>query len=240
MFPCGQSPPKPRPGALHQLPPLKALLSQANALISALSLPSKSMGSTPLAPIAVTPLSTDSWLAHPDDAAHTVKGVWLPHAWMDEAELRAKAAKADKAALPLHLWTRRIALALEAPTRSLPTLWDWQFRRVCCSAARGARHTPLLGVASLDRLMVDDQGRLAISRRPPRSLTKIYWWDPLLWTSISTDLGGNGRDLLFCSGAGRRLIPFERPATDFQFGSEASYHGTNDGNGPWPQTWPSV
>jgi hypothetical protein len=125
-----------RRNELHHLPPLKALLSQADALVSALSLPARLLGSAPLAPIPVPLLSTRTWLAHPDDALHTVKGVWLPHAWMDDSVLSAKAAKADKAALPLHLWTRRIALALETPTRSLPALWDWQFGRVCRTLVR--------------------------------------------------------------------------------------------------------
>jgi hypothetical protein len=49
---------------------------------------------------------------------------WLPHTWIDETLISAKAAKADDADLSIHLWDQRISLGLERPTGTLPAIRD--------------------------------------------------------------------------------------------------------------------
>jgi hypothetical protein len=54
----------PRRSDSDNLPPLKALLSQSGAMVAALALPSRALGSSPLAPLAVAPATSRAWIAH--------------------------------------------------------------------------------------------------------------------------------------------------------------------------------
>ena len=74
--------------------------------------------------VAENPLRTSSFLPGLQ--------VDLPHTWIDESTVTAKAAKSDTAAAPSHLWDQRITLVLPRAAKLIPllrvSLLQWQRR----------------------------------------------------------------------------------------------------------------
>eukprot|EP00980_Cylindrotheca_fusiformis_P022018 scaffold8903_cov106-Cylindrotheca_fusiformis.AAC.3 len=116
--------------ALQGFPPLGPLLRLSDAAIHALGPPALPVQGLPLAPLSTSDPSDlhRSWLPQLQ--------CWLPHDWIDRSLLTPKAAKADAAELPTHLWDKRVSLIFPCPVLALERLRSFFFTVACRSLFR--------------------------------------------------------------------------------------------------------
>jgi hypothetical protein len=112
---------------LFPLKLLEAPLQHVLTTLVAKSAPGPSIPTLPpLTPMVVAPFTGQTWLP--------ALGKFLPDAWSDETLISDKAAKADEAPVPSHLWDNRCKLVLPQLTdsalagfRKLALIWQRKY-----------------------------------------------------------------------------------------------------------------
>eukprot|EP00980_Cylindrotheca_fusiformis_P021935 scaffold8770_cov167-Cylindrotheca_fusiformis.AAC.2 len=105
-------------------PPLRILLQLSDAARRSLALSTVPLRGAPLP--TLTSNTSDggrTWLPS--------LGTWLSHDWIDLSLLTPKAAKADAAALPTHMWDKRVSLVFPCATIVLHRLRSFLFSCAC-------------------------------------------------------------------------------------------------------------
>eukprot|EP00980_Cylindrotheca_fusiformis_P018324 scaffold5977_cov98-Cylindrotheca_fusiformis.AAC.1 len=134
-FPLWTPTPVSRPQAaniLGRFPPLRILLQLSDAALRVLSSSLSPITGLPLPALAAPSApSSKSWLPR--------LSRWLPHDWIDASLLTPKAAKADGAVVPVHLWDRRISLLFPCSSSTLDCLRRFFFSCACRWVFRSLR-----------------------------------------------------------------------------------------------------
>eukprot|EP00980_Cylindrotheca_fusiformis_P027010 scaffold18391_cov83-Cylindrotheca_fusiformis.AAC.3 len=191
---------------LNGFPPLGLLLRLADAAITVVAPPAVPIHGASLAPLSSAFDPSDlhrSWLPSLQR--------WLPHEWIDSSLLTPKAAKADNAMLPTHLWDRHISLLFPCPPRSLDCLRAFFFSVSCRLLFRSFRsymlqthgdrwtsyvHRSHSGGVFFSDLALAEKSRLkdtthsftrdiVVGRQAISKYTRASWWK---WDQGSTPL----------------------------------------------------